>query len=146
MSFSEHQIDKSAIPDGAVLVTPDDASALAVAMQTNKFDLLADEPKRFGGNDQAPDPYAFLHSGLGSCTAITMRFYAKKHKLSLKDFHVVVSSRRDEARQLVIDKELIFHGDYSEEQINNLVAASKKCPMHKDLARAVEINTTVTIP
>ncbi len=143
MAFTKHEIHPADIPTGAIHISPDDSGPLALTMKTEKHEIFADEPKRLGGNDIAPNPYDFLHAGLGSCTAITLRFYAKKHKIVLEDFHVVVSSRRDAEGQLIIDKELIFHDNYSEEDLDYLVKASKKCPMHKDLLRSMEINTTV---
>ncbi len=131
------------IQPGTIYISPDDASPMAVNMKTNKHDLLADEPKSLGGNDIAPGPYDYLHSGLGSCTAITLRFFARKNGINLEDFHVTVTSRRDEEKNLIIDKELIFHDDLTEEEIETLVTISKKCPMHRDLMRSIEINTAV---
>lgn len=143
MAFTKHDIHPADIPTGAIHISPDDSGPLALIMKTENHEIFADEPKRLGGNDTAPNPYDFLHAGLGSCTAITLRFYAKKHKMVLEDFHVNVSSRRDTEGQLIIDKELIFHDSYNQEDLDYLVSASKKCPMHKDLLRSMEINTTV---
>ena len=138
-----HSIDQNDIAAGAVLISPDDASPLAVNMQTSDHILTADEPRRLGGQNAGPNPYDFLHSGLGSCTAITMRYFAKKNAIPLDDFHVIVSSRRNAAKDLVLTKELIFDGDQSDEIIDQLVGASKRCPMHKDLIRSIEIETVI---
>ena len=143
MSAQHPVISQDEIQSGVVYISPDEASPMAVNMKTNKHILLADEPKNLGGNDVAPSPYDYLHSGLGSCTAITLRFFARKNDIKLEDFHVTVTSRRDDNKNLIIDKELIFHDDLTEEEIETLVTISKKCPMHRDLLRSIEINTVV---
>ena len=141
--ITPHPIEQNEIATGAVLISPDDASPLAVNMQTRDHSLTADEPQRLGGQNAGPNPYDFLHSGLGSCTAITIRYYAKKHAIPLDDFHVVVSSYRNTNKELVLVKELIFDGDQPTDIVDQLVAASKQCPMHKDLIRSIEIETVI---
>ena len=141
--ITPHSIDQNDIAAGAVLISPDDASPFAVNMQTSDHELTADEPPRLGGKNAGPTPYDFLHSGLGSCTAITMRYYAKKNSIPLDDFHVIVSSYRNAERDLVLVKELVFDGGQSDEIVDQLIAASKRCPMHKDLIRSIDIETTI---
>ena len=56
--------------------------------------LIADEPKDFGGNDFGPSPYDYVSSGLGACTAMTLRMYASRKKI-LKGKAIVNLSVRD---------------------------------------------------
>ena len=141
--FAEHEINPTEIKPGSIFVSPNEKGFLTLDMHTTTHVLTADEPKHLGGNDNGPAPYDFLHAGLGSCTALTLKMYAKHKGIELEDFHIAISSRRDENKNLIIDKELMFHGSYSEEQIQKFVEISKKCPMHRDLARSMEINTIV---
>lgn len=131
------------IPEGTTLISPNGSSPVSLEMRTSSHTLQADQPPRLGGNDSGPAPYDFLHAGLGSCTAITIRAYAARKNIDLAGFSLSVSSRRDENKNLIIDKELTFAGNYSDEDVKKLVEVSKACSMHKDLAKAVEINTVV---
>ena len=56
--------------------------------------LIADEPVEIGGGDEGPPPGQFLELSLASCTAITLRMYAIRKSLSLKNIRVEVQSER----------------------------------------------------
>jgi hypothetical protein len=40
--------------------------------------VLGDEPKSYGGTDRGLTPYQFLAAGLGACTSMTVRMYARR--------------------------------------------------------------------
>ena len=48
-----------------------------VRINTGSHALRADEPADHGGADTGPAPFGLLLSGLGACTAITLRMYAE---------------------------------------------------------------------
>ena len=49
-----------------------------VRINTGSHALRADEPTDHGGADTGPAPFGLLLSGLGACTAITLRMYAER--------------------------------------------------------------------
>jgi putative redox protein len=54
-----------------------------VRINTGGHALRADEPADHGGADTGPAPFGLLLSGLGACTAITLRMYAEHQGLPL---------------------------------------------------------------
>ena len=49
----------------------------AVHVDAGGHAIRADEPVGHGGGDTGPPPFGLLLSGLGACTAITLRMYAE---------------------------------------------------------------------
>src|SRR5262245_28092570 len=53
-------------------------SPFAVRIETGGHVLIGDEPVAEGGADLGPAPYQILTAALGECTAMTVRWYARK--------------------------------------------------------------------
>src|SRR5690242_18380002 len=51
----------------------------AHSVEIGSHQVMADEPRDKGGDDEGPSPLDLLAASLASCTAITMEMYAK-HK------------------------------------------------------------------
>ncbi len=70
--------------EGEVVVSSSpDGSFFAHDIAAGAHLLRADEPVDIpGGHDSGPAPYDFLLSGLGACTAMTLRIYAARKKLA----------------------------------------------------------------
>ena len=114
--------------------------------------LIADEPTEFGGNDFGPSPYDYLASGLGACTAMTLRMYASRKKWNLEKVIVHVDHGKDHATdsELVsttgrkIDtfkRDIELFGDLDEKQRIRLLEIADKCPVHKTLSSGAVIMT-----
>ncbi len=126
-------------------------------LTAGNHELLADEPRNVpGGNDQGSDPYDYLLMSLGSCTAMTVKMYARQKKWPLEDIFLEMRhSKRHaedcancevpEAKIDVIEKELIIKGDLSQEQLDKLLEISKKCPVHKTLVGELEIESILSV-
>jgi len=112
--------------------------------------LIADEPTAFGGNDFGPSPYDYLSSGLGACTAMTLRMYASRKKWNLEKVVVHIDHGKDHAPDSVsststkIDtfkRDIELFGDLNDAQRIRLLEIADKCPVHKTLSSGAVILT-----
>ncbi|MFP4274993.1 MAG: alpha/beta fold hydrolase, partial [Paracoccaceae bacterium] len=66
-------------PEGIVRVSEADPKGFLQDVTAGpKHHLLADEPRDMGGTDRGLTPYNFLAAGLGACTSMTIRMYARR--------------------------------------------------------------------
>lgn len=123
-------------------------------MTAGRHELISDEPKKIGGQDDGPDPYDYLLMSLGSCTAITLRMYADRKEWPVEDIYIELRHFKDHAEDCEdcdeksaridkIEKEIIVKGDLTDDQINRLLEISKKCPVNKTLLGSIEMNATI---
>lgn len=122
-------------------------------LTAGKHEIIADEPTSVeGGNDQGPDPYDMLLMSLGTCSAMTMKMYARRKKWPVEDIFIEMRHNKRHADDCAdcenpeskidsIEKELIIKGDLSQEQLDKLLDISKKCPVHRTLLGEISINT-----
>ena len=76
---------------GIVIVEENGQGRYQQAVIAGQHRLLADEPVSLGGTDAGPAPFDFLMAGLGACTAMTLRMYAKRKGLPLTRISVSLS-------------------------------------------------------
>ena len=118
-------------------------------------ELLADEPPEAGGADAGPNPYEFVMAALGACTSMTVRMYAERRNWPLEKVQVDLTFSRLHAadcddcsrkKGIVnrIEKRITFTGDLSEIQRERLLHMANNCPVHRILARTIEIYSTLS--
>jgi putative redox protein len=114
----------------------------AVAIAAGDHALAADEPKAIGGGDTAPSPFGLVLSGLGACTAITLRMYAERKKWpSAVQVELKVVRAADDT--LHIDRVVTVDSALSEEQRIRLGEIAEKTPVTKALRSGFAIHTNV---
>ncbi len=130
-------------------------SAYRTEIAARSHSIIADEPKKYGGQDAGLTPYELLLSALGSCTAITLRMYADRKKWDLDEVLVHLEHFKQHAedcnscsddRTAKIDKfvrtiELV--GNLTYEERKRLLEIANRCPVHRTLENKIEIDTVL---
>lgn len=128
---------------GDVTVTETGEGAFQVEVAAGGVRFLADEPPEVGGLGSGPTPYDLVAAGLGACTAMTLRLYARGKKIPLDRVTVTVghSRRRNTEPTDLFTRRLHLEGDLSDEQIKRLGEIADKCPVHRTLERGAAMET-----
>jgi putative redox protein len=113
-------------------------------LRARKHVLIADEPPDAGGKDLGPRPQDFLNMSLASCTAITLRMYANRKNFDVAQIKVEVSGR-EEAGKTLFQTDIVITGNLSEEEKDQMLQISRRCPVHKAMSRPIEIETLLTV-
>jgi len=116
-------------------------SAYAVDIEVSGHHIKGDEPVESGGGDLGPAPYDTLLAALGECTAMTVRWYARKKNLPLDKVEVKLTHHKD-GKADFFTKEIMLHGDrLTVEQRQKLIEIAAKCPVQRTLEGTPEIKT-----
>ncbi len=128
------------------------ASGFAQEVEIDSHELYADEPVSYGGTDTGPTPYDLLLAALGSCTSMTIGFYARKRRWPLES--ITVSLRHSkihaqdcddcETKEGKVDRiwrEIHLTGALTDEQRAKLMEIADKCPVHQTLTSEINIKT-----
>ncbi len=137
-------------PEGIVRVSEADPTGLLQDVQAGPHHLLADEPLAYGGTNRGLSPYGLLAAGLGACTSMTLRMYARRKGWPLKTVSVDVSHDKVHAQDALtptnanIDlfrRRITVTGDLSSDQRQKLLEIADKCPVHKTLEASSRVET-----
>lgn len=139
-------------PEGIVRVTEADPGGFLQDIQSGPHHhLRADEPEAYGGTDRGLSPYGLLAAGLGACTSMTIRMYARRKGWPLTQVSVDVSHDKvhaqdagtgSEAKADRFTRVVRLHGDLDEAQRERLLDIADRCPVHRTLERRSQIVTT----
>lgn len=148
---AEAQAVADAAPD-TVLVRETHRGKFQQEVIVGRHRFVADEPVTVGGMDSGPGPYDLLLAGLGACTSMTLRLYAERKQLPLKQ--TTVRLRHDkihaadcaecETKEGMIDRierAITLDGDLDPEQRARLMEIADKCPVHRTLESEIDIRT-----
>ena len=138
-------------PEGVVRVTEADPDGFLQDINAGPLHhVLADEPLAYGGTNRGMTPYGFLAAGLGACTSMTVRMYARRKKWPLTGICVDVTHDKVHAQDADSEtdakadhffREIHLSGDLSDEQRQRLLEIADKCPVHRTLEKRSVIKT-----
>jgi putative redox protein len=114
-----------------------------VDIQAGQHRLCADEPVDHGGADTGPAPFGLLLSGLGACTAITLRMYADRKDWPLEGLHVQLTYTVQDQATRWIDRAITLRGPLDDDQRARLAEIAEKTPVTRAVRAGTEIRTTI---
>jgi len=118
-----------------VTVSETGTSKLAQRVELGRHMLAADEPVDVGGTDSGPSPIQYMLASLGSCTSMTLRFYAAHKNWALGAIRVEMSHERVKGESGVpydrFERVIHVEGPLTDAERAKLVEIADKCPMHK---------------
>jgi putative redox protein len=128
------------------------AAGFAQEVEVGSHEVYADEPVSFGGTDSGPSPYDLLLAALGSCTSMTIGFYARKRRWPLENITVslrhskihAIDCEECETKEGKIDRielDIQMTGSLTAEQRTKLVEIAGKCPVHQTLTSEINIKS-----
>jgi putative redox protein len=128
------------------------AAGFVQEIEIGSHELYADEPASYGGTDSGPSPYDLLLAALGSCTSMTIGFYARKRSWPLENITVSLRHSRIhaadceecETKEGKIDRielDIQLTGSLTDEQRAKLMEMADKCPVHQTLTSEINIKT-----
>ena len=142
-------------PEGVVRTTESDPTGFLQDVQAGpNVHLLADEPEMMGGTGLGMTPYQFLSAGLGACTSMTIRMYARRKKWPLDGVSVDVTHDKihasdcshcetEEGKVDKFTRTIRLEGGLDEAQRARLMEIADRCPVHRSLEGEIDVETVL---
>ncbi|MCP5036980.1 MAG: OsmC family protein [Rhodobacteraceae bacterium] len=142
-------------PEGIVRVREADPGGFLQDVTSGPLHhTLADEPVAYGGTNRGMSPYGFLSAGLGACTSMTIRMYARRKGWPLTGVRVDVTHDKVHAQDAgtgsaqkidTFHRTVFLDGDLDDTQRMRLLEIADKCPVHKTLMHTNRIETSLAL-
>lgn len=129
-----------------ITVTRIDTAGTAHRITVRGHEFVTDMTPQAGADNEGPDPHEIYDAALGACKALTVLWLAQRKGMALEDIEVVVTRDDTHERGGVyrLRTALMLTGDLSHEERDTLLAAAKKCPVHKLMSEVTtEIDTVL---
>lgn len=136
-------------------VTARNETGYQVEIDAAGHHLLADESPKDDQPTAGPNPYALLLASLAACKAMTVRLYAERKDIPLEAVNVNLSIHKvyardcedcesdDDAKVDIIEEEISFEGDLTDEQRERLAWIADRCPVHRTLTSETKIRQKI---
>jgi putative redox protein len=129
-----------------------EAAGYAQRVTAGRHEFNADEPINADGTDTGPTPYDLLAAALGTCTSMTIAYFARRRQWPLESVDVNVrhskvhaadcaSCDTSETRIDRLDCKIALHGALTNEQRQELLRVANRCPVHRTLTSKIDIQT-----
>jgi putative redox protein len=125
-----------------VIVASDPAHHDALIGQVGTSQFPVGGPDGVGQIAPGPNPYDLLSASLAACTAMTVRFQAKRRKFPLERVEVGVSFHHGAVGEKdSFERTLVLEGELDAQQRSFLLEAANLCPVGEILGISADIRT-----
>jgi putative redox protein len=132
-------------PVSATIVESTGVGDFQVLVRARGTTFFADEPIEVGGLGSGPNPFELLGIALASCTAMTLRLYARMKHIPLENVRVEVTHDRD-MKDPVPDhftRRIHFQGSLDAQARARLLEIAERCPVRRTLTTGARIETKI---
>lgn len=140
-------------PEGILRVSEADPDGFLQDVQSGPHHhIYADEPAAYGGTNRGLSPYGLVAAGLGACTSMTLRMFARRKGWPLTHVSVDVSHDKVHAQDAAtgstnrIDqfrRVIRIQGPLDAAQRARLREIADKCPVHRTLEQGARVITSL---
>ncbi|WP_424626807.1 OsmC family protein [Bradyrhizobium sp. SYSU BS000235] len=124
---------------------PTNHGALVGRVDASEFPIGG--PDGVGHVSPGPNPYDLLSASLAACTAMTVRFQARRQKIPLERVEVGVSfSHGLRGERDSFERTLVLEGELDAKQRAFLLEAANLCPVGQILGMSADIRERPDIP
>jgi putative redox protein len=130
-------------PAKGVTATETGSGMLQVAIESGGHEIIADEPVSVGGLGSGLSPYELVSAGLAACTVMTMRLYANRKGIKLRQASVTVDHSKV-AGMMPADRftrTIALKGSLDGDDRARLLAIADRCPVDLTLVRGADVQT-----
>src|SRR5215470_4824724 len=125
-----------------VVVASDPTNHGALVGQVDESRFPIGGPDGVGHVSPGPNPYDLLSASLAACTAMTVRFHARRRKIPLVRVEVGVSFHHGAAGERdSFERTLVLEGQLDAQQRTFLLEAADLCPVGEILGISADIHS-----
>ena len=125
-----------------VVVASDPTNHGALVGHVGESQFPVGGPDGVGRISSGPNPYDLLSASLAACTAMSVRFQARRQKLPLERLEVGVSFHHGaQGERDSFARTLVLGGELDAQQRAALLEAANLCPVGKILGISADITT-----
>ncbi|MCX7743570.1 MAG: OsmC family protein [Flavobacteriales bacterium] len=127
-------------------------------VKARRFNIIIDEPKELGGEDDAPNPVEYLLAGYAGCINVVTHIIAKEKNITIHDLRINIQGDINPLRLLgqsfdvragfqSLQVEIAIEANASQEDINRLIDEVKqRCPVNDNLSNETPISYLLKQP
>jgi putative redox protein len=125
-----------------VVVASDPTNHDALVGRVDASQFAIGGPDGVGHVSPGPNPYNLLSASLAACTAMTVRFHARRRKVPLERVEVGVSFHHGaQGERDSFERTLVLEGELDAQQRAFLLEAANRCPVGEILGISADIHT-----